>query len=102
MKWLWLLISENNTQLISSLVRSLPEDRDTALVSGEPSSTSSANESNASTTSSESLDNDENTSGNLDDGYEQPYTTLVASNLKINLCILLHYSPPATTIRLLV
>lgn len=74
------MISETSTQFISTLERSLSENRVAALESAELLSESSANDSNASEISSESSHNDRNILRNFDDGYEQPYTTLVANN----------------------
>ncbi|CAC5368442.1 TTN [Mytilus coruscus] len=61
-----LQFKENDNPMISMVERTVVENRDTALVSAEQSSTSS--------------DNDNSISEHLDDGYEYPYTTLVVIN----------------------
>lgn len=66
--------------MISTEARSIVEHRNTSIVSGERYLAFQNNDRDTPDQSIATSDNDSHTSEHLDDGYERPYTTLMAHN----------------------
>ncbi|CAC5379148.1 unnamed protein product [Mytilus coruscus] len=74
------IIPEHNNQMISTDARTVVENRNISIVSEAQQLAFPNNDSEHSEHTIATSDNDINDSEHLDDGYERPYTTLVAHN----------------------